>query len=360
VNSEEKLVSHLGEMYQSKNVYLHYRASGLFYTFLKSLAKEGQGVLLPDISGFSLAQVVISAGYIPVFVDVSAEDYNMTLDSTSRAISNSKVPIAVCLAIHSFGHFLELPTIRKHCDRNNIILVEDICQLIGTGAEGKWGHVILASFGNHKPLDGGSGGAIIFKSEDLASLWNRGFLNNFIVDKQTETHFMRQYYEIRNRKMLRKKSSGVANLTAKNLQYILNGSVMTDWEKVMSATKKIKENNQIRVEKAQYMYSRLSTNESIELPVTSEKSVPWRLTFVVKETNQRDKLVNELRKQVHHVSTWYHALSLDFPSESPSYCVNAISISSRVINLRVDNSVGIDYLDQSIKCINDFNRSHNR
>ena len=78
-NAGQAIKIFFGDTYGEGTTYLHSRASGLLYKFLIAFGRQGTGVILPSASGFSLPQIVISAGYIPIFADVRSTDFNMGL-----------------------------------------------------------------------------------------------------------------------------------------------------------------------------------------------------------------------------------------------------------------------------------------
>jgi dTDP-4-amino-4,6-dideoxygalactose transaminase len=355
--ASRRFANSLNETYGGHATYLHSRASGLLYRFLLAFGQQGTCIVIPSASGFSLPQIVISAGYIPVFADVQSTDFNLGLTELKSAVMHAESKVTICIAIHSFGHFLDLEPIAEFCQLNNILLIEDICQLIGTDGEGKFGDLIIASFGKHKSLDGGAGGALIIRNKtydiDLDSSFEAIDLMR-LVTTDVQSNFISNYYKLREVEKSSSSRGALGSLTCSNLQYIASGSIAPDWNNVSTAAENLFLDNDIRVRNSKYLLSELSEIPEILLPTYAAKSVPWRFTFQCKDSEKRDELVNELRREVIHASNWYSSLSLDFVE----YAVLSTPISNAfeksVINLLVDKSITQEYLEKSVSVIRNF------
>lgn len=352
-----QVIKIFGDTYGEGTTYLHSRASGLLYKFLIAFGRQGTGVILPSASGFSLPQIVISAGYIPIFADVRSTDFNMGLIELENALESARCEVTICIAIHSFGHFLDLDSIGNYCKLKGLLLIEDICQLIGTGYEGHHGDLVLASFGKHKSLDGGAGGALFIRSEDVllnSCLDHEETQLMRLVTPDVQSDFISTYYEIRKAEKAGISRGGLALHTARNLNYIASGSVRPDWNKVFSATRMLAHDNKIRRDNADYFLQQLSDIQHIELPAYAKESAPWRFTFQCKNIALRDELLNTLRHEVIHASTWYSSLSLDFSQYSDQITTFSNKFEGLVINLLVDKTVSKSYLEKSVTTIRNF------
>jgi hypothetical protein len=114
-----------------------------------------------------------------------------------------------------------------------------------------------------------------------------------------------------------------------------------------------------RIAKANYARKLMAPIEEIMLPEYLSNTVPWRITFLISEKFDRDKILTQLRSQNLRASSWYRALSSDFESLS-NPPPNSKVFEERVINLWVDYSADYSYLNdcyQVIKvCMNPVNR----
>lgn len=72
---------------------------------------------------------IIQYGAIPVFVDVSIPEYNIDISRLKKALS--KKTKAVMIA-HTLGNPFNLREVKKFCDSNNLWLIEDNCDALGS------------------------------------------------------------------------------------------------------------------------------------------------------------------------------------------------------------------------------------
>ena len=156
----------LNDRYDTDCCVLTGRAASAIYVLLKALGRSGSSVMVPAITCPAAVYPVVLAGYRPLFVDVSLDDFNMDPTAMDRAAGDEE--IAAVLAVHSFGHWLDLEPVERWCGRRDALLIEDICQIMGSGAEGRRGHAMVASFGYSKPIDCGDGGALLVRDARLS------------------------------------------------------------------------------------------------------------------------------------------------------------------------------------------------
>ena len=104
---------------------------------------------------------IIQNGAVPVFVDVKLSTYNIDENLIESAITkNTK---AIMLA-HTLGNPFNLKVIKNICKKNNLWLVEDNCDALGSKFEGQltgtFGDVATLSFYPAHHITMGEGGAV--------------------------------------------------------------------------------------------------------------------------------------------------------------------------------------------------------
>jgi CDP-6-deoxy-D-xylo-4-hexulose-3-dehydrase len=104
---------------------------------------------------------IIQNNCIPVFLDIKIEDYNIDVKYLKQAISkNTK---AIFLA-HTLGQPFDLDTVKDFCQENNLFLIEDSCDALGSEYKGKlvgsFGDLSTYSFYPAHHITMGEGGAI--------------------------------------------------------------------------------------------------------------------------------------------------------------------------------------------------------
>lgn len=102
---------------------------------LKALGiKEGDEVITTPFTFFATAESIAHVGAKPVFVDIEEETFNMDPEEISKKITNKTKAIIV---VHLFGLSAKMDEIMKIAKENDLYVIEDACQALGTVYKGK-------------------------------------------------------------------------------------------------------------------------------------------------------------------------------------------------------------------------------
>lgn len=108
---------------------------------------------------------IIQNGCVPVFVDVELGTYDASVDRIREALSPKTK--AVFMA-HTLGNPFDATAIRAICDENDLWLIEDNCDALGSEIDGKktgsFGHLSTLSFYPAHHITTGEGGAVLVDS----------------------------------------------------------------------------------------------------------------------------------------------------------------------------------------------------
>jgi len=107
----------------------------------KGLLQKGDSVVVPALSWATDLSPVVQFGLNPVLCDCNLQDLSIDLDHL-REITTSHKPKALIL-VSVLGLVPEMDSIVGFCERENIILIEDACESLGSSYFGK----NLGSFG---------------------------------------------------------------------------------------------------------------------------------------------------------------------------------------------------------------------
>ena len=118
---------------------------------------------------------IVQFGAIPVFCDVTIPQYNIDTSQLREALSPRTK--AVMLA-HTLGNPFNIATVKKFCDENNLWLIEDNCDALGSrytldGVSrftGTFGDIGTSSFYPPHHMTMGEGGAVYTSSQELARI----------------------------------------------------------------------------------------------------------------------------------------------------------------------------------------------
>lgn len=138
--------------------------------------KPGDEVITPTFTFIATAEVVALLGLTPVLVDVDFDTFNISVEALKKAITPKTKAI---VPVHLFGQNARMEQILEIASENNLYVIEDACQSIGSEYifsdgrkvhSGCMGDIGCTSFFPSKNLGCyGDGGAIFTNNDSLAS-----------------------------------------------------------------------------------------------------------------------------------------------------------------------------------------------
>ncbi len=135
-----------------------------------ALASAGVGagdeVIMPAFTFVASFEAILMLGAIPVLVDI---DDTLTLDP--KAVEAAITPkTKAVMVVQMCGSMGDMNALRKICDKNNLVFVEDACQAIGGTYDdkplGSIADLGCFSFDFVKTITCGEGGAVITNNPD--------------------------------------------------------------------------------------------------------------------------------------------------------------------------------------------------
>ncbi|MCX7889494.1 MAG: DegT/DnrJ/EryC1/StrS family aminotransferase [Rhodobacteraceae bacterium] len=128
----------------------------------------GDEVLIPAHTYMATATSVLACGAIPVIVDV---DESITIDPAAVEEAIGPRTRAV-IPVHMWGAACNMDAIMDIAGRHGLIVIEDSCQGVGGGYEGRKfgsiGHIGAFSFNYFKNMTCGEGGGVAVNDDRLA------------------------------------------------------------------------------------------------------------------------------------------------------------------------------------------------
>ncbi|EAJ6871906.1 lipopolysaccharide biosynthesis protein RfbH [Campylobacter coli] len=137
-----------------------------FYTLTSPLLKERRikrgDEIITVAAGFpTTIAPAIQYGAIPVFIDVELKYANIDVTQLQFALSSKTKAVIIA---HSLGNPFNIKIIKDFCDKNNLWLIEDNCDALGSKYEdkytGTWGDIGTSSFYPPHHITMGEGGAV--------------------------------------------------------------------------------------------------------------------------------------------------------------------------------------------------------
>lgn len=147
--------------------------------------RPGDEVLIPALTFVATANVVEYCSAIPHFVDSDYESLGVDPDKVDHYLSQisqvnsdgcrnkkSGRRIRALIAMHAFGHPVDLDRLKAICEKYKLELIEDAAESLGSLYKGRhtgaYARVSALSFNGNKIVTTGGGGAILINDEELA------------------------------------------------------------------------------------------------------------------------------------------------------------------------------------------------
>jgi len=137
---------------------------------LRVVGVAGRDVVVPANTFYATAAAVLRAGARPVFADVDAATFALSLATADAALTANTAAVVL---VHVGGLITpEVAEIRQLCDRRGVALVEDAAHAHGSTCDGRFagsfGTAAAFSFYPTKVVTSGEGGMILTPSAEIA------------------------------------------------------------------------------------------------------------------------------------------------------------------------------------------------
>ncbi len=139
---------------------------------LKERALKPGDEVITLAAGFpTTVNPILQNGLVPVFVDASPPTYDASIESIEAAIGPKTKAIMMA---HTLGNPFDLEKVAALAEKNNLWLIEDCCDALGSTFNGKmvgtFGDIATLSFYPAHHITMGEGGAVFTKSARLKVL----------------------------------------------------------------------------------------------------------------------------------------------------------------------------------------------
>ncbi len=135
-------------------------------------ALEGKRVFCSDMTFDATLNPVVYEGGIPVFIDTDADTWNMDPVALQKAFEiYPDVKLVVCAELYGFPGRIDL--IKKICEENGALLIEDAAEAMGATLFGKqcgsYGDYSAVSYNGNKIITGSAGGCLLTNDIETAN-----------------------------------------------------------------------------------------------------------------------------------------------------------------------------------------------
>jgi perosamine synthetase len=129
---------------------------------------EGDEVIVPTLTYIATVNAITYTGAKAVFVDSLHDTWQMDSDDVVKKITKSTRAI---MCVHLYGHPCDMEKLVNVAKENNLFLIEDCAEAIGSKYKGKYvgtfGDVATFSFYGNKTITTGEGGMVVTNDETL-------------------------------------------------------------------------------------------------------------------------------------------------------------------------------------------------
>lgn len=306
---------------------------------LKSLnIKEGDEVIVPNLTFVAVANTVKYCGANPVFVDSNRSYWNMDpLELESRLTEKTKAIVAV----HSYGHPCDMDPILKIAKDHDLYVIEDGAEAHGARYKGRFvgsiGDISAFSFYGNKIVTTGEGGICLTNDEVISERMSILRDHGMRKDKKYWHEIIGFNYRMTNLQA----AIGIAQL-AKIEDFIRR-------RKVMSA-------NYIRLLKP------LIDDDLIELRVDMPWAEPvcWMFSILIGEEykHKRDNLISVLKQRGIDSRPLFYPLSQMPPYKNEGKFPVSEDLSRRGISLPSSVKLTEEELERVVDALDSELREH--
>ncbi|QWD70708.1 aminotransferase class I/II-fold pyridoxal phosphate-dependent enzyme [Polynucleobacter sp. UB-Siik-W21] len=278
--------------------------------------KEGDEVLIPNLTFAATANAVIHANATPVIVDIEKESWCISPEALEAAITKRTKAI---IPVHLYGQPCDMAKIMHIAKKYNLRVIEDCAEAHGAIYEGQkvgsFGDIGCFSFYGNKVITTGEGGMCVTNSKELSA---RMILlkNHGMSTKKKYWHDVVGY-----------------NYRMTNLQAALGVAQLERIDKILQSRRRY-END----------YRKVLADEDIQFQkdYPERKRITWLASLLLGSGHNREKLIDKLRLLGVDARPFFIPLS-EMPlykkyAQSQSYS-NSIEIGRLGINLPTNESL---------------------
>ena len=263
----------------------------LINPYRKKRLKQGDEVILPALCWSTSLWPIVQSGLKPIFADVDKDTLNINLDDLKRKISSKTKAIMI---VHVLGNCANMDELIKIKKKNNLVLIEDTCESLGTKYKNKYlgsfGEFSSFSFYSSHQISSGEGGMICCKNaEDYEIIkalrshgWSRGLKN--------EKKIARKHKNLDSRFIFY--NSGF-NLRSTDIAASIGLTQFKDLDKFI----KIRNNNRKKIINAINKNIKIKSNINVIIENENVKPSWFGIPILLKSTINRKKFIKKIEKK---------------------------------------------------------------
>lgn len=240
-------------------------------------------IIIPSHTYTSSAYPFIKAGAKIVWADIDFDTRVVNVETIKRCISKNTKAIVV---VHLYGYCAEMPEIVNLAKENNLILIEDVAQAMGSMINdryaGTFGDFGIYSFHSHKNMTTlGEGGMLIVKDDETANYIPILRHNGHCPFKYERDHYWKPAMGNVDLPIVNKKSIMPNNFCLGEIECAL-GTILLDRIDQMNLTKR---------KRAIYFIDELKNYNELQFHRVDTKRHNYHLLAAYNKSHDRDRFM---------------------------------------------------------------------
>ncbi|MBH59480.1 MAG: pyridoxal-5'-phosphate-dependent protein [Thaumarchaeota archaeon] len=300
--------------------------SALYASLLSLGVTTEDEVIVPSFSFTATASAVIATGATPIFVDISSSNYNIDLSLIKSHISSKTKAI---IPVHLYGHPVDVVQLSEITSANNIPIIEDGAQSLGSSINGKkcgtLGNLGCTSLYPTKVITSGEGGVITTNDEELYN--QLLMIRNHGLDKSGHT-----------------------------IRFGLNLR-MPEIEAALASIQLSKLDDFIKIRRTNSnIISEYIDEFDINIPIENDNSFLNRYLYTVSFTHSRDEIMSFMEKQGINTAVYYrtpiHKMPFYQTLNNEYELPNTDIASSQVLSIPIHSGLSNDDINHVGRSLN--------
>ena len=278
----EKFESDFCKYTKSKYAIAVSNCTAALHLSLKALGiKNGDEVIIPDLTFVADANAILACNAKPVLVDINKDDFFMSISSLKKNITKRTKAI---MPVHIYGQVCNIDEILNIAKKHNLKIIEDCAHAVGTFHNskhvGSFGSTGCFSFYPTKNITTAEGGMVITNSKKVADSVRQ--LRSHGMTKSLESRYSGEY-------------PWIFDIEEPGYNYRLDEIRCALG---ISQLKRIKKINELRKKAASYYDKNLQNITGIILPdIVNDKSHSYHL-YTIRISNKFKLSRNQLFKKL--------------------------------------------------------------
>ena len=295
---------------------------------------------MPNSVCHNVHLAIILAGGIPVFIDIDKHNLGIEIDD----LKNYK-NIDIIIAPHSYGNPCNIFKIKKYCNRNKIILIED-CAMVSNAKlknkyYGNFGDFSIQSFGKDKILDLEYGGAVLNNNYELHKKMKSIISKINKINKiqlQEIKNINKNFKYIYNSFFLTKKFNDISKCyknrilnKSKNLLFAIDKKQTNIIYKKIDFTNSLIKKKMKNFDYILNLFNKFKF-KNIEYIKINKQAIPWRFNILI--LKNRNILFRKILDLNLPISSWYAPNNIFLSKKTNiSNLKNSYDLANTILNI---------------------------